>query len=388
MTKQANLADQVFDAAKAWLQRNVSPLVERIKALEDRPVVPGERGEKGDPGQPGRDGVDGKDGAAGADGKDGIDGKDGAPGIQGERGEKGDPGQDGKDADPEVIKSLVVAAVAEIPVPKDGAPGKDGRDGIDGAPGPQGERGIDGKDIDPDVVKATIEAIVATIPRPADGINGKDGRDGIDGKDGAPGERGMDGIGIKGDPGMDGRDGRDGEPGRDAVQIDVLDAIEPGKRYQRGTFATWDGGIIRSFRATDPLKEGDLLEKAGWHVVVRGISFMQVEGSEDKRTVTVRTAFTGSPVVETELHFPVTIYRGIYQADTAYEEGDAVTWDGSIWNALKSTQEKPGASDAWRLSVKRGRDGRDGVRGEKGERGAEGRAGKDLTQKGPDGSKW
>lgn len=351
MTKQANLADQVFDAAKAWLQRNVSPLVERIKALEDRPVVPGERGEKGDPGQPGRDGVDGKDGAAGADGEDGIDGKDGAPGIQGERGEKGDPGQDGKDADPEVIKSLVVAAVAEIPAPKDGAPGRDGRDGIDGKPGPKGERGMDGKD-------------------------------------GAPGERGADGIGIKGDPGLDGRDGLDGEPGRDAVQIEVLDAIDPGKRYQRGTFATWEGGIIRSFRATDPLKEGDLLEKAGWHVVVRGISFMQVEGSEDKRTVTVRTAFTGSPVVETELHFPVTIYRGIYQADTAYEEGDAVTWDGSIWNALKSTQEKPGASDAWRLSVKRGRDGRDGVRGEKGERGAEGRAGKDLTQKGPDGSKW
>ena len=35
MTKQANLADQVFDAAKAWLQRNVSPLIERIKALEE-----------------------------------------------------------------------------------------------------------------------------------------------------------------------------------------------------------------------------------------------------------------------------------------------------------------------------------------------------------------
>ena len=395
---QANLADQVFDAVKGWLQRNVSPLMERIKALEDRAPIAGPQGEKGDPG------------------RDGVDGKDGLPG---ERGEKGDPGRDGKDADPDVIKSAVETAVAAIPRPADGLPGadgKDGRDGVDGkdadpllikaavdeavaaiprpadgAPGKDGRDGIDGrdgKDINPDVVKATIEAIVATIPRPADGINGKDGRDGVDGKDGAPGERGMDGIGIKGDPGMDGRDGLDGEPGRDAVQIEVLGAIDPGKRYQRGTFATWEGGIIRSFRATDPLKEGDLLEKAGWHVVVRGISFMQVEGSEDKRTVTVRTAFTGSPVVETELHFPVTIYRGIYQADTAYEEGDAVTWDGSIWNALKSTQEKPGASDAWRLSVKRGRDGRDGVRGEKGERGAEGRAGKDLTQKGPDGSKW
>lgn len=353
--KQANLADQVFDAAKTWLQRNVSPLIDRIKALEERPPVAGLQGEKGDPG---RDGIDGTN------------------------------GQDGKDADPEVIKSLIVAAVAEIPPTKDGLPGQDGRDGVDGKDGAPGERGIDGKDIDPDAVKQAIEAIVATIPRPVDGINGKDGRDGVDGKDGAPGERGADGLGIKGDPGMDGRDGRDGEPGRDAVQIDILQGIDPSKRYQRGTFVKFGGGLIRSFRVTDPLAEGDLIEKAGWEVVVQGVADLRFEREDDGRTVKITMAYTGSPATVQRLTFPAAIYRGIYQAGTIYDEGDMATWDGSVWNAVKSTSDKPGASDAWRLSVKRGRDGRDGVRGEKGERGAEGRAGRDLTQMTSDGRKY
>jgi len=341
--KQANLADQVFDAAKTWLQRNVSPLIDRIKALEERPPVAGLQGEKGDPG---RDGIDGTN------------------------------GQDGKDADPEVIKSLIVAAVAEIPPPKDGLPGQDGRDGVDGKDGAPGERGIDGKDIDPDAVKQAIEAIVATIPRPVDGINGKDGRDGVDG------------LGIKGDPGMDGRDGRDGEPGRDAVQIDILQGIDPAKRYQRGTFVKFGGGLIRSFRVTDPLSEGDLIEKAGWEVVVQGVADLRFEREDDGRTVKITMAYTGSPATVQRLTFPAAIYRGIYQAGTIYDEGDMATWDGSVWNAVKSTPDKPGASDAWRLSVKRGRDGRDGVRGEKGERGAEGRAGRDLTQMTSDGRKY
>lgn len=385
MTKQANLADQVFDAAKAWLQRNVSPLIERIKALEERAPIPGEKGEKGDPGPagaPGRDGADGKDGANGADGMDG------APGVQGERGEKGDPGCDGKDADIEVIKAHVAALVAEIPVPKDGINGRDGIDGKDGAPGPKGDPGVNGKDIDPDAVKATIEALVAAIPRPADGINGKDGRDGVDGKDGAPGERGADGIGIKGDPGMDGRDGRDGEPGRDAINIDILDGIDRAKRYQRGTYAVFQGGTVHAFRATDPLTNDADLEKCGWHVVTRGIASFDWEPSDDLRTITLAFSLTGEPTVRKSASIPVLIHRGIYKAETQYEAGDVVTWDGSMWIAKTTTSGVPKQSEDWMLSVKHGRDGRDGVRGEKGDRGAEGRAGRDATNLGPSGGRW
>lgn len=395
---QANLADQVFDAVKGWLQRNVSPLMERIKALEDRAPIAGPQGEKGDPG------------------RDGVDGKDGLPG---ERGEKGDPGRDGKDADPDVIKSAVETAVAAIPRPADGLPGadgKDGRDGVDGkdadpllikaavdeavaaiprpadgAPGKDGRDGIDGrdgKDINPDVVKATIEAIVATIPRPADGINGKDGRDGVDGKDGAPGERGMDGIGIKGDPGQDGRDGRDGEPGRDAIHVDILSGIDRTKRYQRGTHAVFQGGTIHAFRATDPLTNDADLEKCGWQVVQRGIASFDWEPSDDLRTITLAFSLTGESVVRKSASIPVLIHRGIYKAETQYEAGDVVTWDGSMWVAKTTTSGNPKQSEDWMLSVKHGRDGRDGVRGEKGERGAEGRAGKDLTQMTGDGRRY
>lgn len=361
MTKQANLADQVFDAVKGWLQRNVSPLMERIKALEDRAPIAGPQGEKGDPG------------------RDGVDGKDGLPG---ERGEKGDPGRDGKDADPDVIKSAVETAVAAIPRPADGLPGADGKDGRDGIDG------RDGKDINPDVVKATIEAIVATIPRPADGINGKDGRDGIDGKDGAPGERGMDGIGIKGDPGQDGRDGRDGEPGRDAIHVDILSGIDRTKRYQRGTHAVFQGGTVHAFRATDPLTDDADLEKCGWQVVQRGIASFDWEPSDDLRTITLAFSLTGESVVRKSASIPVLIHRGIYKAETQYEAGDVVTWDGSMWVAKTATSGNPKQSEDWMLSVKHGRDGRDGVRGEKGDRGAEGRAGRDLTQMTGDGRRY
>ena len=45
----------------------------------------------------------------------------------------------------------------------------------------------------------------------------------------------------------------------------------------------------------------------------------------------------------------------------AYATGDAITWGGSLWIALRDNTEKPESGDAWQLAVKKGRDGRDGV---------------------------
>lgn len=316
------ITDELFKAVKGYVSRGLETLSERIKALEDRPVL------KGDPGADGKDGIDGKDGAPGKDGVDGVNGKDGAPGV------------DGKD-------------------------GRDGVDGKDGAQGIQGEKG-------------------------ADGLNGKDGRDGIDGKDGAPGvegQKGEPGIqGKDGAPGQDGRDGRDGEPGRDALHVDVLETIDPAKKYQRGTFVALRGGLVRSFRATDPFT-GEL-EKCGWHVILNGIASETVEVSEDGRTETRSTHYTTGETLVSHTKRAALLDRGIFKADSEYSPGDVATWDGSMWIAQKNTSDKPGTSDAWRLSVKRGRDGRDGLKGEKGERGAQGRDGKDLTQMGPDGGRW
>lgn len=259
---------------------------------------------------------------AGPQGERGADGKDGAPGPQGEKGDKGDPGEKGERGDT-------------------GLQGKDGRDGVDGkdgAPGPQGEKG-------------------------ADGLNGKDGQDGIHGKDGAPGpqgEKGVDGVpGIKGLDGVDGRDGRDGKdgpPGRDAMQIDVLEAIDETRSYPRGTFVRYAGGLIRAFRTTDPVTEG--IEKAGWQVVVDGINEVIID-DVDERSIRLCVSRTNGKQSEHVMRLPVMIYRGVW-AEGQYQRGDTVTSNGSTWHCERSTQERPGESPDWKQLVRKGRDGKDG----------------------------
>ena len=87
------------------------------------------------------------------------------------------------------------------------------------------------------------------------------------------------------------------------------------------------------------------------------------------------------------------IYREIFRDETAYEPGDAVTWDGSLWHCQRACKgERPNAPGAdgdraWRLVAKRGRDGRDGKDGAPGPQGREGPPGRDLTQLGFDGRK-
>lgn len=292
--------------------------------------TPGEKGVDGRDGDPGKDGEKGLDGAPGADGRDGVDGKDGAPG---ERGEKGDPGEKGAD----------------------GAPGAEGPAGKDGAPG------IDGKSVSLEevgelvqrAVKTAVEKAVAEMPV------AKDGADGRNGVDGAP--------------------GAEGAPGRDGAHIEILASIDAEKSYPRGSYAKHAGGLWRSFETTAGMK--------GWECIVDGDSDDEVELGTDLRTFTYRKIKSSGRVIEKTFTLPVVIHKGVFKAGDQYEAGDATTWDGSTWIAQRSTQEKPGASDAWRLSTKRGRDGRDGLRGEKGDRGAEGRAGLDLTQRG-DGVKW
>lgn len=65
-----------------------------------------------------------------------------------------------------------------------------------------------------------------------------------------------------------------------------------------------------------------------------------------------------------ELEFPVPLYRGVFSAGGDYQEGDMVTFGGSLWhfNGAEDGAEagKPGdGSKAWTLAAKRGRDGKD-----------------------------
>lgn len=395
------LADRLAEGVRAYVSRSLAPLLERFAAIETTVAAlpgtlkgeKGDRGERGERGEPGPSGEKGLDGAVGPIGPVGPVGNRGEPGERGERGEKGEKGEEGR----------------EGPVGPRGEPGLAGERGEKGLDGPAGPRGEPG-------------------PMGEKGERGEKGEKGDPGEPGAPGPAGQKGDpGSRGEPGpegpagrdvdpdllramvataiqqlpvaKDGRDGRDGEPGRDAVHVEILDGIELGKRYGRNTFAAYGGGLVRSFKATDPLSPDTDLERAGWHVVVRGIDDLSIELGDDLRSVHVRCTMTGGKLVERTLAIPALIDRGIFKSETRYEAGDVVTWDGSMWVCRGVALDvRPGIPSgqplheeslaAWRLAVKRGRDGRDGVRGEKGERGAEGRPGRDLTQMGPDGKKW
>jgi hypothetical protein len=52
-------------------------------------------------------------------------------------------------------------------------------------------------------------------------------------------------------------------------------------------------------------------------------------------------------------------YLGTYEAGRLYSQNHLVTDRGSLWIALRSTQQRPGDGDGWQLCAKKGADGRD-----------------------------
>jgi len=316
------MADEVFVAVRAYVSGLVGDVAKRVNELDARltAIPAGPKGDKGDAGES-------------------------------IRGDKGDPG---KDADPEFIRAEVDRAVADIPPAKDGAPGPAGERGLQG---PAGERG---------------ESIK--------------GEKGDPGDRGPVGEIGPVGASVKGDPGAPGKDGAsihpdtvalmvrdavdkavasipqtlaaDGRDGRDAAELDVLPSIDESRSYPRGTWVSHAGGLIRAARATDPVTDG--LVKAGWVVIVEGVSALVVTQGEDPRELEVAAMLTSGTKAVSAFTVPMVLDRGVWR-DGEYKSGDHVSWDGSGWIAQRATTDKPGTSDAWRLSTKRGRDGKDGA---------------------------
>lgn len=353
-------ADNVLvEAFRNYCERAVAPIVAELMRLRERVAVAEARpepqqGQKGDPGEPGQKGDPGAQGERGEPGQKGDPGEPGQKGDQGERGEPGphgSPGPQGAKGDPG----------------DRGEPGPQGLPGQKGDPGEPGQRGEPG-------------------PPGPKGERGEQGPSGPAGEPGAKGDRGE--PGIPGEPGPKGEKGDPGEPGRDAVELDILPGIDPGKSYRRNVYASHDGGVLRAYRDTDPLHSVADPELAGWTVVLRGVAEFSVSLGDDARTVTVAHRLTCGRSISKSVEIPAMVYRSVW-SEGAYAKGDAVTWDGSLWVAGDTTTERPGTgATAWRLAAKRGRDGRDGVKGERGERGSEGRPGKDLTQMGPTGQKW
>lgn len=165
---------------------------------------------------------------------------------------------------------------------------------------------------------------------------------------------------IQGDPGKDGADGRDGKDGADGASV----ALEDVERMVEGKVAGWaldferraQGVLERAIdRIPAPADGKDGRNGAD------GIGFDDLTVEHDGERGVVLRFTRGSEVKEFPMSFPVTIDRGVYKEDSAYQRGDAVTWGGSLWIAQKDSPEsKPGMGDGWRLAVKKGRDGKDG----------------------------
>lgn len=395
--------DKLFEAVQENLKANLQPIVARVKAVEERPALkgdPGEPGPKGEPGErgPAGESIVGEKGERGERGSDGVgiigeQGPQGEPGIgvKGDPGERGEPGQKGDPGEPGIATK--------------GDPGDPGERGEKGDPG---EKGADGADVDMLAVKALVldslpELVakqVATIPPPERGEKGEPG---------TPGERGADGAGVdmaevkaavlealpelvekalgplvekamaqlrvqareqvdavaksipkpergeKGEPGDVGRDGQEGLPGRDALQVDILSAIDPETVYRRGIWAAHNGGLWRSFEKTAGMR--------GWECVVEGFQGAEIDYGDDVRTCTIKLLRSSGSMTEKTFELPSIVHRGVWKAK-GYAPGDTVMKDGHLWIATgkPDVADEPGSSKMWQLAVRRGRDGKDDIR--------------------------
>jgi len=373
-----DVGDEIIRAVKAYVAEALAPLVERVSTVEEhwRARAAPEKGEKGDPGADGKD----VDVQAIVDLVVAV----AAPAVKATiaehvekaiaalpaplPGKDGAPGNDGKDADPEVmreiIRSLVMEAVAKLPAPKDGKDGRDGKDAdmaalgetlrikvenaVGALPPPKdGKDGAPGKDIDTEAVRVAIESLVekavSRLPTPKDGKDGRDGRDGKDARE----------------P----KDGQDGEPGRDALQIVPLVGIDTTKSYPRGTWANYRGGTFFTVRASDPFAEPvaeQTLSNAGWAVAFDGIYDEIEEYQDEGRRIEKTTVWSSGRTKKTTRVGRSVLYRGVYRPDVEYRCGDQVTWGGSQWHCqAEATKERPGGgSPDWVLSVKQGDPGK------------------------------
>jgi integrin beta 3 len=196
----------------------------------------------------------------------------------------------------------------------------------------------------------------------------KDGEPGAPGLPGDAGPAGRDGVdGKDGSAGSDGRDGADGRDGRDGVGM-------AGAYIDRGghLVVTMSDGTIRELGAVvgrdgapgDAGRDGR-----------DGLGFDDLEVAFDgERTMTLSFR-QGRRERVFPVKLPILVDRGVFKSGTAYERGDAVTYGGSLWIAQRDAGScRPGEGDAWRLSVKRGRDGKPGERGPQGPKGDPGEA--------------
>lgn len=261
-------------------------------------------------------------------------------------------GKDGVSVTVEDVAPLIAAEVAKaaeaLPVPQDG---KDGRDGVDGKDGASVSLG----DVLPLVGEAVAKAMAA-IPAPKDGRDGLDGKDGADGAsftadDAAPliAEAVTKAVAAIPVP----KNGKDGLDGKDGVGL-------------AGALIDREGSLVVTLsngeaKALGPVVGRDGADGKPGAPGLHGLGFDDLSVEPDGERAFVLRFQRGDQVKTFRFEAPVVLDRGVFKAADAYAKGDAVSYGGSLWIAQEDAPEGvPGASPAWRLAVKKGRDGRDG----------------------------
>ncbi len=318
--------DVGFAAVKTYVDEAMAAIVRRIEAVEERP-------------QPDSDAI-----ILSAVDIASADGARAAERVVREHFAALPTAANGKDADPAVIARMVAEAVGALPKPADG-------------------KSVTAEELAP-VIEQAVSRAVGALPRAKDGLGlagaliDRSGSLIVTLSDGSKADLGR----VLGKDGTDGDDGESipGPAGRGIGDL-LLDAdghlvvtLTDGTTKNVGRVRGKDGlpgANAKDGRDGKDGKDG----KDGFNV---GDIVFEQEGEREIVAVFVRD---GERHERGRFKFAVPIYRGVLKSGQAYDRGDMVTHDGSLWHANAPTSEKPGDGKSWQLCVRKGQNGKDGV---------------------------
>jgi len=164
----------------------------------------------------------------------------------------------------------------------------------------------------------------------------------------------------------------------DPVPTAIAEAMdwERSKTYPKGSIALHRGGMWQATCTTTEEPGANNGEEPGaWRSLVAGVASTQVIDTAQPRHKQLLVRLSSGQIITQDLHLPLPLHLGTWDAERTYEVADEVAWQKCTWRATAPSQSsEPGKSGDWQL-VAAGRKGERGERGAPGPRGEPGRQG-------------